>query len=367
MSRKPIIIVGGGLAGLSTAILLRQNDIPVVLLERDRYPRQKVCGEYISVESELFLNQLGINTKHLPHINTLNLTSVSGRSVSIPLKTGGFGISRWSLDSLLAERAKAQGAEVLCNMNVRKIENNTVETADGQHFEGELVVGAYGKSNPLSGISVKRQQTKYIGVKYHVKSDAPEHVIEMHVFRNGYCGFSKVDNDLYCLCYLAKSDELKTFSGDFDAFERQLLHSNPRLKARMESVNIVRDRVTTSQFHFNAYRGATRNQQLLMGDATGFIPPITGNGMSLAFRSANVTSLRIKQFYSGTMSKEQLFREQDKYVQHYVNQRIRQGVFLQSLLLKQNVLTDAVLFNAIQAFPFIGQALAKTAVGDAIK
>ncbi len=367
MNNKAVIIVGGGLAGLSTAILLRRANIPVILLEKDTYPRQKVCGEYISVESELFVQELGINTSALPHINTLELTSLKGRKASITLKTGGFGISRWSLDHQLASIAIQEGVDLRCNINVRKIGPNYVGTADGQMIEGLLVAGAYGKSNPLSGILLKKERTRFIGVKYHVESDAPEDVIEMHVFRNGYCGFSKVDQNLYCLCYIAKSNDLKTHSGDFETFENIILHENPHLKNRMKSIKVVQNRVTTSQFHFTAYRGTTIDQQLLLGDATGFIPPITGNGMSLAFRSAYVTSKRIEAFYNGSISKNKLLKDQNLYVQKYVNNRIQQGVFLQSLLLKQNWLTDAILFNAINAFPFIGETLARTAVGDAIK
>ncbi|MCC5917524.1 MAG: FAD-dependent oxidoreductase [Cryomorphaceae bacterium] len=365
----PIVIIGGGLAGLSTAIRLARANVPVTLIEKDTYPRQKVCGEYISTEAESFVNLLGIETHTLPHIHQLHLTSASGRMAKIPLQTGGFGISRFSLDHQLAELAKEAGATLITNTRVSKIETegqtNSIHTIGGEVFKADLVIGSYGKSNPLSGLRIPKGTKQYIGVKYHVHSQAPEEIIEMHVFKGGYCGFSKVEANKYCLCYLGTADDLKAIGGNIEDYEEAILGRNPHLRARFAEVEKITDAVTTSQFYFKAHRGSQLNH-LLIGDASGFIPPITGNGMSLAFRSAAWLTPQIIDYFHGKISRNTLFTRQQNYIRRYTTGRIQKGVFLQNLLLKQNAITDGLLFPALQTFPFIGKMLTNQAVGKTI-
>ncbi|TVQ75648.1 MAG: NAD(P)/FAD-dependent oxidoreductase [Flavobacteriales bacterium] len=361
----PVVIIGGGLAGLSTSILLARANVPVILIEKDTYPRQKVCGEYISIESEKFVNQLGVETSTLPHIHTLHLSSFSGKMARLPLSPGGFGISRQYLDHQLSIIAKQAGVELLTGIRVKSIEDNHVQLLSGETIEASLVLGAYGRSNPLSGLKIPKNQKQYIGIKYHVRSSAPADVIEMHVFKGGYCGFSKVENEVYCLCYLGTADDLKAYRGDIANYEAGILHQNPHLRARLLEVEKITPPITTSQFHFQVHRGDHRGH-LLLGDATGFIPPITGNGMSLAFRSAAQTAPQIIDFYQGRKTKADIFRQQDAYINHYAKGRIRSGVFLQNLLLKQNYISDNLLFFGLNHFPFMGDILTGKAVGAPI-
>jgi menaquinone-9 beta-reductase len=366
----PIVIVGGGLAGLSTAILLARAKVPVMVIEKDQYPRQKVCGEYISTEAEAFVNMLGVDTRTLPHIHQLHLTSASGRIAKIPLDTGGFGISRYTLDHRLAGLACDAGATVITNTRVSKIEqegtSTHIYTSGSKIISASLVIGAYGKSNPLSGFTIPKNIRQYIGVKYHVRSQAPKDIIEMHVFKGGYCGFSKVEDYKYCLCYLGAAEDFKAHGGNIENYEKYVLQQNSHLRSRFAEVEKVTEAVTTSRFYFRAHRGSHQGQ-LLIGDSSGFIPPITGNGMSLAFRSAALLAPQLIDFARGKTTREALFVQQQAYVQRYITRRIQKGVFLQNLLLKQNGITDTLLFPVLQSFPFIGKMLANQATGKTIK
>src|SRR4028118_913457 len=98
-----VAIIGGGLAGLSLSIQLAKAGYNTVLFEKEKYPFHKVCGEYISLESWNFLESLGIHLKEmqLPRINTLQLSSHNGNCFQTGLPIGGFGISRFTLDSLM--------------------------------------------------------------------------------------------------------------------------------------------------------------------------------------------------------------------------------------------------------------------------
>src|SRR5437867_3393495 len=115
-----VAVVGGGLAGLATAIQCARAGFSVILFEKQSYPFHRVCGEYISEESRPFLQSLGLpfETIQPPEIRKLLLTSVKGSELLVPLVPGGFGVSRYMLDSKLAELAVSSGVQVMQNTKV---------------------------------------------------------------------------------------------------------------------------------------------------------------------------------------------------------------------------------------------------------
>src|SRR6185295_1073281 len=122
MQQFDVIIIGGGLAGLSFAIQLAELKRKVLLLEKNKYPFHRVCGEYISMESWNFLERLGIPLEqmNLPIITNLRVTSLKGTAIDHSLDLGGFGISRYTLDNALASIAKGKGTEVKKNVAPKK-------------------------------------------------------------------------------------------------------------------------------------------------------------------------------------------------------------------------------------------------------
>src|ERR1700761_3162787 len=109
-----VIIAGGGLAGLALSIQLARAGYSVALREKETYPYHKVCGEYISLESWNFLEELGLPLSdwNLPIIRQLLISAPNGRSIEHELPLGGFGISRYKLDSALAGIARAEGVDL---------------------------------------------------------------------------------------------------------------------------------------------------------------------------------------------------------------------------------------------------------------
>src|SRR3982750_3881602 len=127
-------IVGGGLAGLAAGIRLARLGHSVVLFEKEKYPFHKVCGEYISLESWNFLQELGLPLKEmqLPVIDTLLLTAPNGKAFRTKLPLGGFGISRYKIDALLADIAKSNGVHVVDETKVNEINFNEKFTLEFQ-------------------------------------------------------------------------------------------------------------------------------------------------------------------------------------------------------------------------------------------
>ena len=213
-------IIGGGLAGLCLAIQLADKDNSVILFEKNKYPFHKVCGEYISMESWDFLTGLGLPLAELdlPIISQLGISSEKGFMLNHTLEMGGFGISRYSLDCYLSKIAIKKGVIILenCKVNaVDKISDHTYTiNSSGGSFTSKVVCGSYGKYMPAfmqnnNSREKEKNATNYIGVKYHIKTDLSSNRIELHNFKDGYSGISKVDQDLHCLCYLTTAKNLQ--------------------------------------------------------------------------------------------------------------------------------------------------------------
>src|SRR5438309_8185329 len=190
-----IAIIGGGLAGLSLAIQCAGAGYATILFEKETYPFHKVCGEYISNESLPFLQRLGVPLQRyqLPQINTLCLSDVSGRLYRFPLHSGGFGISRYTMDNLLYRIALEKGVIVKTNTKVQDVQfaNDSFTTiTSAGNYKARVASGAYGKRSNLD-VKWKRPFTlqksnklnNYVGIKYHIQYQHPDNVIALHNFK----------------------------------------------------------------------------------------------------------------------------------------------------------------------------------------
>lgn len=367
-----VAIIGGGLAGLSLATLLAKKCIHVLVIEKDSYPRQKVCGEYIAMESWNFLENLGLdlNGMDLPLIDTFRISFLPDKLIECQLKPGGFGISRFTLDHKLAKIAEKKGVQILTNSKVDKINKTDhdnlyeLKTHNGNTFYAKLAIGAAGRGG-FSKI-LKKKEKKYFAVKYHINTEHSENIIEIHNFKGGYCGISKVDKEKYCMCYLSDASALKEFNGNIDLFEKTVLTQNNYLKNHLEKAEKITDPITTSGFYFGMNAPFWQDIPLI-GDSAGFIPPISGNGMSLAFRSAAHLYKIILEFLTEKISYNELCTQHQLYCNKYLSNRINKGIFLQNLVLKDNCLKDQFLYSAFKYIPGLLSFLSKQAVGKEIR
>ena len=365
-------IVGGGLAGLCLAIQLADKGISVVLFEKNSYPFHKVCGEYISMESWDFLNELGLplDELNLPRINELGISSESGFILNTSLPLGGFGISRYSLDNLLFQLAKQKGVTVLddCKVfDVKHIENNLSEISTSKgSYNANIVCGTYGKYTPAfvkDDKQTKSTKLNYIGVKYHIKTDLKSNRIELHNFKNGYCGISKVDGDAYCLCYLTTSSNLQQVGNDIKKLEEAVLYKNPFLKKYFTKSEflfkapLVISNVTFSKKHTHI------NNFFLAGDAAGSITSLCGNGMSMAMRASKLLSHLLLNYFSQSITQEKLISSYDTVWNKNFNTRIRSGYYLQYLFGKKRT-TDFTL-KLLDKMPSVTRKIISLTHGEA--
>jgi flavin-dependent dehydrogenase len=287
-NRCDVGIVGGGIAGLASAILLAKRGLKVFLWEQRDYPRHKVCGEYISMESYDFLNSIGIDLdrKNLPRINRLILSGSKGRWIENNLDVGGFGWSRYAFDCALYEQALARGVKVFVNEKVTNVYEKRVSTVHGS-YHCDQVVFSYGKMTPSFVKNKKPKGKNYVGVKYHIQGDFDAHTIELHGFPGGYCGMSKVEEEKYCLCYLVDAEKLKNHKNSIAEVEKNVLTQNEKLIHLLKAERLFNKPLVISNIKFSG-RASVYDGSIQLGDAAGAISPLSGNGMSMALRSAHI-------------------------------------------------------------------------------
>jgi len=295
-------IIGGGLGGLTLSIKLAQQGKKVLLLEKETYPFHKVCGEYISLESWDFIESCGIPLKdmNLPIISQLGISAPNGYYLQQNLDLGGFGISRYTLDTLLFNQALKVGviAHQNCKVTAVQFEQNkfTISSSSGT-FNSYYAFGAYGKKSNLDlqlnrafTQEIKQGKDNYIGVKYHIKTNFANNLIELHNFKDGYCGISKIDQETYCLCYLTTQENLSKHGNQIKEMEAAVLYQNPRLKKIFtESTIVYQKPLVISQIRFEP-KPLIEQHVIMLGDAAGLIAPLCGNGMSMAMRAADILS-----------------------------------------------------------------------------
>ncbi len=302
-----VIIVGGGLAGLFNAILLNRAGLKVTVIEKKTYPTHRVCGEYISNEVIPFLSALDIDLEPLQvaRINRLEVTAVSGTKLSQKLDLGGFGLSRYTFDNLLYHKAMAEGVNMMPGTRVEDI-----RFADG-HFEvvtpgntlsTPLVIGSFGKRSNLDQ-KLKRpffyKRSPYLAVKFHVRMDFPDDLIQLNNYKDGYCGVSKTDGDRYCMCYMAHRDDLRKY-GTLEALEQNMIRKNPYLNDIFSNAEFLLDKPEVINEISFEKKAPVEDHILMSGDTAGMIAPLCGNGMTMAIHSAKILSEKIIAHYQPT-------------------------------------------------------------------
>lgn len=309
---RKVIIIGGGLAGLVAAIYLRRHKINVLLIEKKIYPFHRVCGEYVSNEVKNFLEKLNI----YPHqqapsqINRLQLSSINGKSAYLPLQLGGFGISRFTFDHFLYEKAIETGVDFMLNTQVSDVkfkENSfTVGTDRGDTIHSNIVIGAFGKRSKLDK-SLNRpffkRKSPYLGVKYHIEYDHhADDLIALHNFNNGYCGINKIEGGKYNLCYLSAQSNLNS-AKTIPEMERKILCRNPELEKIFSSAKFLFEKPEViNEISFET-KSPVEQHILMCGDAAGMITPLCGNGMAMGMHSAKILSEEVVQYFKNHNSR----------------------------------------------------------------
>jgi flavin-dependent dehydrogenase len=369
---KPVIIVGGGLAGLTAAIHLSKLGLQVILIEKNEFPKHKVCGEYISNEVLPYLTWLDLNSIALAAvpISTLEFSTVTGKAITSVLPLGGFGISRYTFDQYLYKKAIANGCEIIQDTVDTIVFDNdkfSVTTLNNFVLESDIVIGAFGKRSNIDqklSRDFMHKKSPWLAVKGHYSGSFPDDLVGLHNFKGGYCGVSKVENNVLNICYLA---DYKTFSRfkNIDEYQNNVVFQNPHLKSIFENSKLLFEKpLTISQISFEK-KEAVENHILMVGDTAGLIHPLCGNGMAMAIHSAKIASELIMKFYTNEISSRDELEQ--KYIQQWdanFSNRIAMGRFLSNLLQRKK--TATIVLRILILFPFLLPIIIKKTHGKPI-
>ena len=355
-------IIGGGVAGLTLALQLAQAGKRVVLFEKETYPFHRVCGEYISMENYAFLCRLGVPLAemNLPKMTRFTVSSPTGQALHHPLDIGGLGITRYVLDQLLAQLATQHGATIQEGTKVTDVvfadEQFTLTVAGGATYRARTACGAWGKHANLDSklnrpfLESSRQGRQFVAVKYHVQLEGfPRDLVEMHNFRDGYCGLSPVPGGLTNCSYISDARNLRAHGNSVAEMERQVLMQNPLLRPYLqEAQRAGTPPIVISQITFRE-RSTVDSHVLMLGDAAGTIAPLAGNGMSMGMNASFLLHGLLLEYLAGRLSRSDLEREYTRAWRRLLLLRITAGRLIHQFFGRPALTTLAI--QALQRLP----------------
>jgi flavin-dependent dehydrogenase len=316
-----LIVVGGGPAGSACAITAARLGAKVLLLEKDRFPRQKVCGEFVSPESLGLLHGLLTNDQpnnalpedargknamgnDLFHSAPQVLSSrifLDGKSLTLPVSPPAQTIPRFDLDPALFHAARNNGVTALEDVAVNEVRRNDLfhVVAAEKTCTARAVVNATGRWSRLTQFEVAGKD-KWLGLKAHFTESSPPQSVDLYFFPGGYCGVTPVSANSVNACAMVRSDVAHTLE---EAFAKE-----PHLWQRSRAWQPLFPTVTTSPLYFREPETEC-DGMLLAGDSAGFIDPFAGDGISLALQSGSLAAESIIPFLRGSCSLEQTHRQ----------------------------------------------------------
>ena len=310
-----VIVCGAGPAGAVAATVLSRGGARVLLLDRARFPRPKLCGDTLNPGALAVLRRLamsgGFESSALP-VDGMIVTGERGVRVRAPYGRGarGLAIERRLLDAALLQAAIAAGARVEQGVLVRgplldnrahdlQVRGIVMAGRDGRDLRvpAPLVIAADGRRSRLAvGVGLARQPRRprrwAIGA-YFEQVAGMTSFGEMHVRRGRYVGVAPLPSGLVNVCLvLPGPSSLPAVRGGFEDPERLLraaIDRDPALRERFAGARMVAPPVMLGPLALDVPTPGLPGL-LLAGDAAGFIDPMTGDGLRFAVRGGELAA-----------------------------------------------------------------------------
>lgn len=292
-----LIVAGGGPAGCACAITAARAGAKVLLLEKDRFPRHKVCGEFVSPESLELLEWLlgGKCFQSRPEISSARIFSLR-KTISLPISPPAKSIARYELDAELLRAARRAGVLIEEEVAVLEVKAGTVckVRTRNQTLAAKAVVNASGRWSQLTQ-RVADNSARWIGLKGHFRESQAPNSVDLYFFSGGYCGVQPVSESSVNACAMVRADIARSLEDVFS------LHPDMRRRSRNWSPLFAP--ISTSPLYFRRPQTES-NGMLLAGDAAAFIDPFAGDGISLAMHSGTLAAESLVPFFQGKDSWE---------------------------------------------------------------
>jgi len=317
-----VAIVGGGPAGSTLAALLARRRYSVAIVDRDSFPRDKLCGEFLSYDALPILDAFGIDLSAAPAIERCRVVG-RRRTYEFDFPHAARGVSRLLLDSLLFRHAVACGAQPRQSCTVTHVAADRITSEQGE-IAARVVVGAWGRwgrfDAQLERGFVRDRSHRHFGFKRHYigeqrAASSEREVIELYSFDRGYLGVSAIENHQTNICGLVHASRLAGHKGRWDAFVETIRREEPRLDAMYAQHAPAQDGFLSSEPVIFRARSPLEVGIFMIGDASGVIDPLTGNGMAMAIQSALIAAPFIVRALNGNGDRRRIeneYREQHR-------------------------------------------------------
>jgi geranylgeranyl reductase family protein len=304
-----VIVAGAGPAGSSVAIHLATRGVNVLLVEQKKFPRPKLCGEFISPECQDHFEKLGVARSIIcsdpAAISETVFYSSRGNEVTVPSSWFGkrmaLGLSRAVMDDVLLRRAKEVGVDVLEGTNVvgpriHADSVNGLKTRIGnveQEFCAPLTIDATGRARILARKlnHAPKHKPKLIAFKAHFQNTrVAKGACEIYFYKGGYGGLSSIEARESNLCFIISAEQVRRCNSDPDRVMREMVMKNPRAAYTLSPATTSSEWLSASWESFGRQSPAPARGLLAIGDAAAFIDPFTGSGMLMALESGELAA-----------------------------------------------------------------------------
>jgi flavin-dependent dehydrogenase len=321
------VVVGAGPAGSSAAAVLGERGRSVLLVEKDLFPRHKVCGEFLSADALSSLERIGareaVEGATEERITKGMLYLATGHTVAFTLPAPAIGLSRFRLDDLLARRARAAGVDVRFNTRVV-----SAEPAHGgfhvrfthDQIESEAaaraVIGAWGRWDALDRAMERGflgRRARFLGWNRDFGGDTGFLAgrVHLYLFAGGYCGLSRVEEGAVNLAGVV-SEEAWRRAGGWTAVVDAARERNRALDSDLARLTPGPIGYLGTGPVFFTRKPPVENDLLMAGDAAGVIDPFSGEGQAAALASGILAAEAAERFLSGELSREKCSRSYAK-------------------------------------------------------
>lgn len=373
-----VVIIGAGPGGSTLAALLARSGADVIVLDRETFPRDKVCGEFLSWDALPILQEIGalekLDAAGARKIDRCAIV-LHGREYQFSFPAPARGITRRALDETLLDIARSHGAATLEGWSVTRVEPRGANpgfllaknrNGDEMKIDAGTLVGAWGRWGRLD-IQMQRRfaretRRRHFGFKRHYAiRETDEGIIRLYSFDRGYLGVSPVEGNRTNICGLVHDSRVRSMKRGWEGLVGELRGESAEIEELLRNREARQEEFLSSAPVIFTAREPVLDGMFLVGDSAGIIDPLAGNGMAMAIQSALLAAGSIVQRLSGGRFSEMAGRLYAKNYSEWFNSRIRWSRASAAILSRPRLLG---LVGRIAPEPGLGELLARKTRAD---
>ncbi|KRF06621.1 monooxygenase [Paenibacillus sp. Soil766] len=343
-----VAVIGGGIAGSVMAKSLADNGWDTVLFDRKAFPRHKVCGEFLSPETLTMLKKLGLREAVYAlkpsRIHRTSLFLRRGKPLEIALPGTALGVSRYQLDATLHHAALRAGVQIQTEttvMAVKPTEQGTLITTRQhgvvQEYRVRAVIAACG-ATCIPGLQSQTSRDAmsikgtYLGLKSHYTGLNMDGVVELYFFEGGYLGLSPIEGGQVNVAVLLEREAFQQADKSILGLIEAACGRHSRLSERLSSAQSVSGTQSAVSPVKLTRKPLAWDRFPRLGDAAMMLPPLCGDGMSMALRSALICAPLASRYLKGQISLVEWERDYTEAVHREFKGPLKWGHRLQAML-----------------------------------